>query len=292
MEFQQNITNDEQRPLLRTYLNLVRFLNDYFHYRCRKDTGFSYELWAEELGFKSKASVRMVCQGKRNITESFIQAFAKAEKLSSEDQDYLQLLNFHQKATSASLKKCLLEKILEKFDVSNSQKQVKNYILFLSSNQIPVVQMLISFEDFTATEKNLRETMGLDAKTLKQYLQILEELELVQKVQSEGSAESYWISKNKLFKIPGEISDPAIALFHEQTMLEAKAKLQTLSPYNQYRTLYFSLDEEAYKSIYETLSATANRLKAEYCNNYISDKRLFKFNFQLYPVTEKIKAKV
>ncbi|MBO9667332.1 MAG: DUF4423 domain-containing protein, partial [Bdellovibrio sp.] len=142
------------------------------------------------------------------------------------------------------------------------------------------------FEDFKATEKNLKEALGHDTKTLNEYLRILEELELVQQIQSEGAEESYWISKNKLFKIPGEISDPAIGLFHAQTMKEAQTRLQSLSLYNQFRTLYFSLDQAAFEDICETLNDVANRLKVKYCNNYINDKRLFKFNFQLYPVTD------
>ncbi len=54
MDFKQNLTDRDQRPVLRTYLNIVRYLNDYYLYRRRKDPSFSYELWAAELGFKAK----------------------------------------------------------------------------------------------------------------------------------------------------------------------------------------------------------------------------------------------
>ncbi len=290
MEFAQNLITENKKPLLRTYLNITRFFNDYYSYRRNKDASFSYELWSEELGFKSKASARMVCQGRRNISEAFLNAFVKAENSSTEDQDYLQLLNFYQKAKSDSLKKCLLEKIVEKFDLTNSQKNVKNYIQFLSSTHVPVLQLLISFEDFRATEKNLKDVLGLDVKDLRSYLSLLEELELVRSITLPDSGEKVWISQNKLFKIPGEISDPALALFHEQTMQEAQEKLRSISRYNQFRTLYFSLNEEAFEDIYETLNDVANRLKVKYCNNFISDKKLFKFNFQLYPVTETVHA--
>ena len=290
MDFVQNLTDAKRRPILRTYLSLVRFLNDYFLYRRSLDKTFSYEIWAEELGFKSKASVRMLCQGKRNATDAFIDALCQKEQLSSEDHDYLQLLNLHQKAKTSSLRKTLLEKLVEKFDVSNSQKNVRHYIQFLSQQELPLIQMLISFEDFHATEQNIKSTLGLDQKTVSNALKVLVELELAQKVTSESSAEPYWVSNNKLFKIPGEISDPALQLFHEQTLHEALEKVRLVSQYHQFRSLYFSLDDSAFTDLLQTLNDIATRLKVSYCNNHIENKRLFKFNFQLYPITNLVNS--
>lgn len=291
MDFVQNVTDARKKPILRTYLNLVRFLNDYFLYRKDLESGFSYELWAEELGFKSKASVRMICQGKRNPADSFLRSFSQKEKLDDEDYDYLQMLDLFHKAKTASLKKNLLEKLIEKFDVSNSQKHVRHYIQFLSRQDIPLVQMLISFSDFHATEKNLSTALNMDTAALAEILKILTELDLVQEIVSEKTDEPYWVSKTKLFKIPGEISDPAIQIFHEQTMNEAQEKVRSVSLYHQFRSLYFSLDDKAFQEICQTLNDVANRLKVSYCNNHINNKRLFKFNFQLYPITDLVSSK-
>ncbi len=64
--------------------------------------------------------------GQRNVSDGFLEAFVGKENLSAEDHDYLQLLNVYRLAKTPSLKKCLMEKIIEKFDVSNSQGSVKN----------------------------------------------------------------------------------------------------------------------------------------------------------------------
>ena len=288
MDFSVNQITTNQKPILKTYLNIVAFFNDYFKYRKKIDSSFSYEVWALELGFKSKATARMICQGQRNITDTFLNSFSSFENLSSDDQDYLQLLNFYQMAKTTTLKKCLLEKIIEKFDISQSQQNVKNYIKFLSSIDIPIIQLLISFDDFVATENNLMSILQTDITALQKNLKILEELDLIKKLLPTNLGETRWITKNKLFKIPGEISDPALALFHQETMCEALNKACAISKEHKFRTLYFSLDEESFNDIILTLNDIANRLKVKYCNNYINDKKLYKFNFQLYPVTDKV----
>src|SRR5690606_17993778 len=135
------------------------------------------------------------------------------------------------RARTASLKKSLLEKLIEKFDVSNSQEPVRHYIQFLSNQELPLIQMLISFGDFHPTEQSLQAALTLPLESVRSALQTLMELDLIQKISSEKFKEPYWVSKNKPFKIPGEISDPAVQLFHEQALNEAQEKVRVVSGY-------------------------------------------------------------
>ncbi len=278
--------NISLRPQLKTYLNCIDFLNDYFNYRKRLNSKFSFELWSGELGFKSKSSIRMVCQGKRPITDALIEGICHREKLDDSDKDYLLLLTCHHRAKSESLKKSIFEKILESYDVGEKQKEIKNHVKFLSNGQLPSIQTLISFTDFKATEKNLCEVLNLSSNNLKNYLNILEELELIQKVESEIAEEPYWISQNKLFRIPAGLADPAVHFFHQETMKEALVKAKAASEMSKFRSLFFSLTEENFNQLSETLNGFAARVKAEHCNDFIQKSRLYKLNFQLYPVTE------
>jgi hypothetical protein len=47
----------------------------------------------------------MICQGKRPVTEAMIEAISETERFSDLDRDYLQLLAYHHKIKSVSLKK-------------------------------------------------------------------------------------------------------------------------------------------------------------------------------------------
>lgn len=280
--------NTENEPKVRTYLNPINFLNDYFNFRKGTHPSFSFELWSTELGFKSKASIRMICQGKRQITDKFLNALCKQENYDQLEKDYLYLLSYYHKLKSVTLKKSILEKLIEKYDLNHAQSHIKNHIEFLSSNELPVLQLLISFKDFKATESNLSLALNVNSKKLTEHLKVLENLDLIQKIDSEASEEKYWVSKNKLFRIPDEASDPVLALFHQETMKEALGKAAALSQSTRFRSLYFSLSEEKFNEISNTLNDIANRIKVEHCNNFIQNKKLYKLNFQLYPVTDTI----
>jgi uncharacterized protein (TIGR02147 family) len=283
--------NISEKPRLKNYLNCIDFLNDYFNYRKKLNSKFSFELWSGELGFKSKSSIRMVCQGKRPITDALIEGICQHEKLDDSDKDYLQLLTCYHRVKSESLKKSIFEKILESYDVGEKQKEIKNYVKFLSSSRLPVIQLLISFTDFKATEKNLCEVLNLSSNSLKNYLNILEELELIQRVESEMSVEPYWISQNKLFRIPAGLANPSVHFFHQETMKEALVKAKAASEISKFRSLFFSLNEKNFNDLSETLDHFATRVKAEHCNDFIQKSRLYKLNFQLYPVTDEVEVK-
>lgn len=58
----QNESSTLQQPSIRSYLSANHYLKDYYHYRKNIDGKFSYDVWAKELGLKSRSGVRMVVE--------------------------------------------------------------------------------------------------------------------------------------------------------------------------------------------------------------------------------------
>lgn len=259
-----------------------KFLNDYYLYRKGLDAKFSYEIWGVEMGFRSKSSLRMVCSGERNISRSFLNNFSRKNNLNSKEKEHFDLLANYQNATESHLKKLYLDKIIEQVDFSENISEIKDSAKFLASPILPLLQLIISFEDLTATEAVLQKITGLKEPELKNHLTTLQELGLAQSNQT-----GIWTSKAKSFKVPDLLQDETIKLYHLDTLNEARQILNQQMKLKKFKSLFFSLAEEDFLDLSEVMDSFISKLKVKYGNSKIKQKRLFKINLQAYPVTDK-----
>ena len=104
------LQNSYDRPVLTRFLSITSYLQAYYSYRKEAEQTFSYEIWANELNFKSRSSLRMITFGKRNISDTLIETFATQENLSDSEKQYLVLLSNLQESKNIQLKKIFLDK--------------------------------------------------------------------------------------------------------------------------------------------------------------------------------------
>jgi uncharacterized protein (TIGR02147 family) len=290
------ITNAEnsvenQKIKIRTYMNAYKYLTDYFDYRKKQDTQFSYEAWAGELQLKSRSSLRMVCRGQKPITILFIDVFSKQNNLSEEDKNYFYLLAHYQNAKNPTLKRAYLDKILENIDTTESYTEIKSYFRFLSSSALPILQLIISFSDFKATEEKIRKLTGLDAKKTKEGLETLKDLGLAQPKVLETEKEPVWTATIKYFKISDRLHDEALKMYHQETTREAYDILNMQIQLKKFKSIFFSLTESNYADLSKDMEDFIARMKNKYGNENLMDKQLYKINIQAYPVTKKLDFK-
>jgi len=82
------------------YLDYRRFLEDYYH--LRKPHGFSYRAFSLRAGVSSPNYLKLVIQGKRNLSDRMAIRFAKACGLQGESAEYFaHLVAFNQTRSSA-----------------------------------------------------------------------------------------------------------------------------------------------------------------------------------------------
>lgn len=270
-------------PQIKKYTQLTQYLQDYFDYRKSLDSRFSFDVWAAELGFKSRSYMRMLTRGERTMTPKFIHIFSEKMNFSDSEIHHLTLLASYSKARSESQKKIYQEKLLESIETDENQHGIKDYVQFLSSPNLSVLLLLISFDDVEATNANLRKLLDISAPDLNKNLKILQKLGLIE------LKNKIWVSNYKSFKLEGGTKDKAYHQFHQNTFKEAQEVLNSNEEFKRFRSIYFSLaecDSEGFKSEIENFMT---KLKRKYGTNYIQDKRLLKLNLQFYPVSQSYK---
>ena len=286
METKTVAQKENLKPRIQTFTSAVAYLCAYYDYRKIIEPRFSYELWAMELGFKSKSTLRAICHGQRNISVQFVELFSHQEKFNAKEAEYFLLLAKIQNTENVALKKMYLDKIAEQMDMNDKKVEVKKSLQFLTDPLLSKMQLLISFEDFVPTESSLKNLLGIEPAKIRRALKTLEDMELIEAYYAEDKKDKMWRSKAKYFSVTGEIHREAMNLFHQQTLKEAEQTLKMSVLAKKFKSLFFSLSEDDYKDLEENLNLFSNKLKVKYGNNFIKKKKLYKINFQVYPVTE------
>lgn len=277
----------DQKPYVFNYVSATKFLTDYYNYRKKHDARFSYEIWSVEVKFKSRSAVRMICQGKRIVSEDFVEIFSLNEKFSEEEKDYFMLLAHYQSTKSKSLKEACFCKIAERTRALGNSKEVKERLRFLSNSMLPTLHVIISFKDFKATEIHLKEILNIDLSTLRKHIQILEEIGMIQCQQTETEKEKIWISCAKYFKVSDQKNDEAIKFYQKENLAEAIRTIDTLDEsLTRFRTVLFSVDDSKFIELVDDIENFFSKIKFKYANDFIQNKKLYKVNLQTYPVTE------
>lgn len=271
-------------PVVQNYTQITQYLNDYFQYRKSLDRSFSFDIWGAELGFKSRSFMRMLSNGERNITLKVSKILSDKLGFTSQQEEYFLLLVQHGNAKTASQRKIYLDKMLEYTETELDTLEIKDYEKFLASPHLSQLYLLISFSDFVATESQLKKLLNIKLTDLKKSLKTLEKIGMIKsKVQN---SEKVWVTQTKSFKVPGKPQDKSILAFHQHSLKEASQVLKAHQAFRHFRSIYFSVDENATEELKQEVETFLAKIKRKYEGGSLNKKRLVKLNLQAYPVSQ------
>ena len=117
----ENEREANMKPILE-YLNYRRYMHDFYEER-KKSSAFSWREFAKLAGFVSPTYLKLVCDGKTNLSKPGIQKVAKAMGLEGFERTFFEHLVQLDHAKSDAEKKAVLAKILQ------SAKENKMFVL-------------------------------------------------------------------------------------------------------------------------------------------------------------------
>lgn len=275
----------KSQPILKQYIHLTQYFEDYFKFRKFRDSKFSYEVWAAELGFKSRSYLRMISKGSRSITLQFIKIFSDKMNFTADEQEYMTFMAFYSKAKSPTQKKIYMDKILDRIDPEQNRLEIDNYTEFLSSPHLMSLLLIISFEDVIATEANLKNLLGLKAIEIKRHLKTLQKLKLITQKKAARYGQDIWVSNSRAIKISDKAKDAALLKFHMRTLVEAREILENDPEFRRFRSIYFSVPENQLDDLSHEVESFLKKMRQKFGSNQLHGKNLVKMNLQTYPVS-------
>ncbi|WP_413559481.1 TIGR02147 family protein [Bdellovibrio sp. HCB209] len=267
-------------PQLSQFHKATEFLKAHYEYRKKLDPGFSYEAWSAELGYKSRSFVKMVVSGQRSLTAEFVQNFAERMKFSSEDFHYFSLIVSHEQAGSEYERSLYLDKIFEHSGQRKQLQILEDQDDFLRDVHLPKIFLLLGFKDISKTPERLAEIMNMDVVSMKARLEKLEALGLV-------SFQNWqWEPVDESFRVPSKYGNEALETYHNSSLTEAMSAQKMETRLRRFRSLLLPLGESEFEELLTDIEALVGKSIAKYNHKEIQNRRLYKMNINVHPVTE------
>ena len=272
------------KPVLE-YSSFRQYLQDYY---CeRHEFGFTWREFARLAGYTSPVFLKLVCEGKANLSELGVERVSSALGLTGVDLLYFRALVRYEQEKDEKLREILWIE-LRKLAAENSLHLVgEEQYDFFASWRYPVLREMVSSSP-SAKPAELAEQFveSTSAKEVRDALAVLLKNGFVKK---EGNAYSV-IEKSISTGIlePGKM---AIRGMHRQMgELALKALDSTPPTERDISGMTMGLTESAYHRVVEETAAFRRRL-ASIAMESSGEERVYRMNLQLFPLTRLKKGK-
>ncbi|MCF0220766.1 MAG: TIGR02147 family protein [Fibrobacter sp.] len=260
------------------------YVRDY--YAERKDrSGFTWRDFAKAAGYSSPVFLKLVCDGKSNLSDVGVERVASAMGLVGVDLQYFRLLvAFDQEKESEAKKKVYAE--MRKLARENSvalvgEDQYDYYDNWINPVLREVAPMLPGATPAKIADKIL---FDVDTSRVKKSLGILQKTELLQK-----NAEGNYVQGNKAISTGClETASLAIRDMHRQmgelavqSLDEVPVNLRDISG------MTIGISEEAFQKISKEIADFRRRVSAIVMEDS-SENRVYRLNVQLFPLTKEL----
>ena len=273
-----------KKPVLFDYLHAATYLHDYFNYRKKVASDFSFEKWSQELGFRSRSYLRMIILQKKRITPTFISSFSEKSLFSPTEKEFFYFLVQYSQAKTSQDRQVFGKKIIQIIQIMTGQKEIENYFEFLSDPFLPKLLTLLSFEDITPTAERFAKIFDCNKDQILKSLTKLKEIGLAETIEVDG--ELHWRSKNKNFKVSDKFGDIAMKIFHENSFQDAIKSFHKPKDLRRFRSLLLPMDAEEKEELLKMLEQFAAELITRFRSDQYQSRQLFQVNLNFFPVAE------
>jgi uncharacterized protein (TIGR02147 family) len=272
-------------PNIAEYTDHRKFLKDYYEETKAKNPNFSYQVFSEKAGMKSKGFLHNVICGSRDLSKSNVFGLARAMKLNRKESEYFENLVAFNLAESLDEKKHYYERLFAAGNQTTSLQArtvCRDQYEFYSQWYHSVVRSLIDLRGFHGDYEQLARSVFPRIRPLqaKKSVELLVKLGLVKK----GKDGSFSVV-DKCIATPREVLNLAIANFHREMGSRALEALNALPlEKRNFSAMTLGISEAAYKEICEDIYALRRKI-LEKTESDTDAHAVYQLNFQFFPVS-------
>ncbi|MGE3680775.1 MAG: TIGR02147 family protein [Bdellovibrionales bacterium] len=273
------------RPVIFDYSDYRAFLRDSYRFLKETQTRFSFRKFSAEAGFKAPNALKLLIDGKRNLTLQSIRKVIKALKLSSDEGTFFKNLVFMNQAESTrerlsyAQELCKSRVFRELYPLESLQ-----FAFYNEWYHIPIRELVASLEfqeDPEWIARRLRDKITPEQAT--QALSNLIELGLLKR---DGNGRLRQAHAN--ITTGHEISSSAVAEFHRQMMKLASDSIDEVERHRrEISSSTILVDEKSFPRIKELVQEFRRRLLAEAGDISASSSAVvYQISFHVFPLTD------
>ena len=264
------------------YQNFRVFVRDFYTER-KERSGFTWRDFAREAGYSSPVFLKLVCDGKANLSEVGVERTAAAMGLAGVDLQYFRELVAFNQAKEGAEKKSRFARLRRLAKENNREIIGEDQYDYFESWKNPVLREMAPNMP-GATPAQLAGKLAFDAETagVKKSLNLLQKTGILEKdaagnfkqgskAISTGNLEIASLSVREMHRQMGELAVRALD--------EIPVKERDISG------LTMGLSEEAFQRVSMEIEAFRRRVAAIAMEDSHTDK-VYRLNMQLFPLTK------
>ncbi len=205
----------ESRPSIFEYLDYRAFLQDMFAFRKRMNRFFSYRFFSRESGLSSPNFLKLVMDGRRNMTSNSIAKFARGFGLSQKERDFFENLVFMNQAASHEQRNHYYLKMMRMKGLADVQRLEKAAYDYFSNWYCPVIREIACFGDGRLTAEEIAAALEppITTREAEGALELLARLGLLKK-----DADGRWTQGAQAVSTGPAVRSLVVANFHREML--------------------------------------------------------------------------
>ena len=278
----ENEREANMKPILE-YLNYRRYMHDFYEER-KKSSAFSWREFAKLAGFVSPTYLKLVCDGKTNLSKPGIQKVAKAMGLEGFERTFFEHLVQLDHAKSDAEKKAVLAKIMQ------SAKENRMFVLnadgfrFCEHPVCPIVRELAPLmPGALPSEMAAKINSEVTALDVRDTLQFLVKTGLLKK-----TGENSYEQTSKMVKISKDALPLTVrSMNREMGRLGVLSLDSTNVDERNISGLTMGVDKITYRRIEHEVNECRRKVAA-IAGECKKINQVYRLNLQLFPLTKKV----
>jgi uncharacterized protein (TIGR02147 family) len=276
-------SSKNSKPRIFEYANYRDFLRDYYEGMKESAPLFSFRRFAEDAGFNSPSVLKLVIDGKRNLSHDSVEKFARALKLNRDEAKFFTSLVLLNQATSTDEKRYYAEQLLQsrKYKKLNPLKPAQ-FDYFTHWYYVAIRELVATRgfkEDPEWIARKLRPAISpAQARTA---LAALEELGLLKRDENGKLVQS-----DRLLSTTDEVDSASVAEYHREMIRKGAESIDEFRGKDrEISAATVSVDEKTAKQMKELVQRFRKELLA-IAVNCKESTGVYQINLQLFPLTD------
>ena len=277
------------KPDIFHYLNYRNYLGDFYQENKERDPSFSYRYLAQRMKASSPNYLKLIIDGDRRLTETYLEPLVQVLELSEAEKTYLRLLVEFDDLEDLQKKDELLEKLRALKPGSQVHELSDQEMNVLEDwSALPLIE-LITHDLFTGP---LDEKIDLMAEKMQMTPSDIRRLlkRLVKAGFLEQDAKHQWKKTHRNQNTKDEIANYYVQRYHVLNLQQAATKVfqQKLSE-REYSSRTFRATEETIQELKKKIKAFNSEIIELLDAPRLEGEDVYQLNFQLFRLTKSSK---
>lgn len=262
------------------YTDFRKYLTDYYEYRKKEFSHFSYRLLTMQAGLNAGNFIKML-KGERNLSTAAAIKLTHSLKMNKRERDYFQTMVRFCQAKKHEDKKIYFEEMLT-FKESAVRVLDTNQYMFYDKWYYTAVREALAF--YPLTDGNFCHLgkyiiPSISEKQVAQAIKVLKSLGLVEMNES-----GRYIRTNDLLSTGNDIRSLILNNFIIDTMKLAAEAINSGLKETNLSSVTFSISSKEFDEVQRELRQCRRKV-LEIAKNCTNPDRVFQFNMQFFPLT-------